>query len=80
MPIVFAQPGIAVDWDWANELTAWSSDNTRVGALVDSYRLTRRPVDEFHATVQARRWWRATASRRLTTVSTAPGVRKRDHE
>jgi hypothetical protein len=62
MAFVFAQPGIVVDWDWASELTAWSSDDTRVGALIGSCRLTRRPADELQATLQARRWLRTTAA------------------
>jgi hypothetical protein len=30
MAIVFAQTGAAVDWDWASELTLWSSDADRL--------------------------------------------------
>jgi hypothetical protein len=55
--IVYAQPGYALDWDWSSELTVWQTDTDRVGRLITTHRLDRRPADEHEAEIAARRWW-----------------------
>jgi hypothetical protein len=66
MAIVFAQTGVAVDWDWASELTLWSSNADRIGVRLGTHRLLHRPASERQATAQARHWWLAEGRETLT--------------
>lgn len=69
MAIVFAQTGLAVDWDWATELTLWSSDADRLKVRLGTHQLTHVPGDERQAAVQARHWWLTEGERRPPTAS-----------
>jgi hypothetical protein len=66
MAIVFAQTGAAVDWDWASELTLWSSDADRLLVRLGTHQLLHRPASERQGATQAgHRWlsegqWRST--------------------
>lgn len=69
MAIVFAQTGVALDWNWATELTLWSSDVRRLKVRLGTHQLTHGPANERQAAAQARHWWLTEGQRTSTDGS-----------
>jgi len=68
--IVYAQPGFAVDWDWSDELTVWSTRHDRADRRIATHRLDHTPRREHDAAIAAARWWRHEGRSNITTAAT----------
>lgn len=58
--IVYTHPGVVIDWNWSDELTAWTTRGARddwADAVIVKHRLGFRPGSEHGAAAAAQRWW-----------------------
>ncbi|MGH3744142.1 MAG: hypothetical protein ACRDTP_04705 [Mycobacteriales bacterium] len=64
--IVLWQDGYMVDWDWATQLTVWTSGPDRAEERVGTHRLDSVPGSERKAFAAARQWWQQTGQAEIT--------------
>lgn len=58
--IVYAKRGVIIDWNWADELTAWETTGARddwADAVTARQRLDSRPPNAHQAAAAAHAWW-----------------------
>lgn len=78
--IVYAHHGVAIDWNWSNELTAWSTTGARDGwaeSPIARHQLDHSPRSELAAAAAAGRWWSDRSDSRPAAVEDEASARNR---